>query len=184
MNTLLSIHEEKMQKSIKSLLADFDTVRAGRANPVVLDQIRVDYYGAPTPINGLAAISVPDPHMLVISPWDKSCLKSIEKAISASELGIHPQNDGSVIRLAFPQLTEERRKELVKQVQKKGEGGKIAIRSIRRDAMEKAKAMEKKKEITEDDLKQLEKKIQDMHDKYIKEVEAATAKKEKEIMAI
>ena len=184
MNTVLKDHETKMQKSISVLLSDLDSIRAGRASAVVLDKIRVDYYGTPTPINGLATISTPDAHMLVIQPLDKSCLKSIEKAIASSDLGINPQNDGQVIRLNFPQLTEERRKELSKQVSKKGEEGKVAIRSIRRDAIEKFKAMEKKKEITEDDLKQMEKKTQDLHDKFIKEVDAIIAKKTKEIMAI
>lgn len=184
MKEVLATCETKMQKSVKSLKGEFDTIRAGRANPVVLDKICVDYYGAPTPINGLATISVPEAHMLLISPWDKTTLKAIEKAINTSELGIHPQNDGNVIRLTFPQLTEERRKELVKQVQKKGEQGKIAVRSIRRDTIEKFKAMEKAKEITEDDLKEMEKKVQNLHDKYIKEMDAATAAKEKEIMSI
>ena len=178
------VYEEKMRKSIDSVAADFAAVRAGRANAAVLDKITVDYYGAPTPLNQVAAISSPDPRSLMIQPWDSTLLKAIEKAIQTSDLGINPQNDGKVIRLAFPQLTEERRKELTKQVKKYGENGKVAIRNIRRDAMEKFKAMEKKSEITEDDRKDYEKELQDMTEKRCKQIDELTAKKETELMAV
>lgn len=178
------IYEEKMNKSIDSAAADFASVRAGRANAAVLDRIVVDYYGTPTPIQQIAAISTPDPRILQISPWDDSALKSIEKAILNSDLGINPQNDGKVIRLTFPQLTEERRKDLTKQVKKMGEDAKVAVRNIRRDAVDTFKAQKKKSEITEDDLKGLEKEIQDATDKYCKEIDAETAKKEKELMEL
>ena len=151
------VYEEKMKKSIDSVAADFASVRAGRANAAVLDRIMVDYYGTPTPIQQIAAIASPDPRSLVITPWDGSALKAIEKAIQNSDLGINPQNDGKAIRLSFPQLTEERRKELVKQIRKYAEGGKVAVRNIRRDAMDNFKKQEKKSEITEDELKQVEK---------------------------
>ncbi|MGI6028060.1 MAG: ribosome recycling factor [Candidatus Heteroscillospira sp.] len=176
--------EHKMKKTIEHMEEEFDSVRAGKANAAVLNQVSVDYYGTPTPIQQIASVSTPDPRTLVIQPWDKSALKGIEKAIMASEIGINPTNDGSVIRLVFPQLTEERRKELVKQVRKYGEEGKVAVRNIRRDAMDKFKAMKKKTEITEDDLKNMEKDIQKITDDYIKEVENITAKKEKELFAI
>lgn len=178
------IYEEKMNKSIDSAAADFASVRAGRANAAVLDRIMVDYYGTPTPIQQIAAISTPDPRILQISPWDGSALKSIEKAILNSDLGINPQNDGKVIRLTFPQLTEERRKDLTKQVKKMGEDAKVAVRNIRRDAVDTFRAQKKKSEITEDDLKSLEKDIQDATDKYCKEIDAETAKKEKELMEL
>ena len=178
------IYEGKMKKSIDSVAADFASVRAGRANASVLDRIMVDYYGSPTPIQQIAAISSPDARTLLISPWDKTAVKSIEKAIQNSDLGINPQNDGKVIRLIFPQLTEERRKELTKQVKKYGEGGKVAIRNIRRDAMEKFKAMKKKSELTEDDLKELEEAMQKLTDKRCKEIDDLTAKKEAELMAV
>ena len=158
----------KMKKTIDVVMSDFASVRAGRANAAVLDKITVDYYGAPTPLNQVAAISSPDPRSLMIQPWDGTLLKAIEKAIQTSDLGINPQNDGRVIRLSFPQLTEERRKELTKQVKKYGENGKVAIRNIRRDAMEKFKAMEKKGEMTEDDRKDYEKELQDLTDKRCK----------------
>ena len=180
----LKVFAEKMDKSIKSVHNEFGAVRAGRANAAVLDRITVDYYGAPTPINQIAAISSPDPHQLLISPWDASALKGIEKAIQESDLGINPQNDGRAIRLSFPQLTEERRKELVKQVRKYGEGGKVAIRNIRRDAMDAIKKMEKNSEITEDDRKQAEKDLQKLTDDSCKKVDDLTAKKEKELMAV
>ena len=150
-------YDAKMQKTIEVVMSDFAGVRAGRANAGVLDKITVEYYGTETPIHQVASISTPDPRTLVIQPWDGTLLKAVEKALLASDLGINPQNDGKVIRLIFPQLTEERRKELTKQVKKYGEGGKVAIRNIRRDAMEKFKAMKKKSEITEDDRKQAEK---------------------------
>ena len=176
--------DAKMQKTIDVVMSDFASVRAGRANAAVLDKITVDYYGAPTPLNQVAAISSPDPRSLMIQPWDSTLRKAIEKAIQTSDLGINPQNDGKVIRLAFPQLTEERRKELTKQVKKYGENGKVAIRNIRRDAMEKFKAMEKKSEITEDDRKDYEKELQDMTEKRCKQIDELTAKKETELMAV
>ena len=158
------VYEEKMKKSIESVAADFASVRAGRANASVLDRILVDYYGSPTPIQQIAAISSPDPRTLLISPWDGSALKLIEKAIQNSDLGINPQNDGKALRLAFPQLTEERRKELVKQIRKYAEGGKVAVRNIRRDAMDNFKKQEKQSEITEDELKMVEKDLQKLTD--------------------
>ena len=176
--------DAKMGKTIEVVKSDFASVRAGRANAGVLDRITVDYYGAATPLNQVAAISTPDPRILQIQPWDASILKEIEKAILTSDLGINPQNDGRVIRLAFPQLTEERRKELTKQVRKYGENGKVAIRNIRRDAMDKFKAMEKKGEMTEDDRKEYEKEIQDLTDKRCKEIDELTSKKEAELMAV
>ena len=176
--------ETRMQKTIESVKSDFASVRAGRANASVLDRIQVEYYGTPTPLNQVAAISSPDPRQLVIQPWDSSLLRPIEKAILTSELGINPQNDGKVIRLTFPQLTEERRKDLTKQVRKYAEGGKVAIRNIRRDAMDKVKAAKKKSEITEDDAKDIEKKLQDVTDKYIKKVDELGAEKEKELMSV
>ena len=176
--------EVRMQKTIDSVKSDFASVRAGRANAAVLDRIQVEYYGSPTPLNQVASISSPDPRQLVIQPWDGSLLREIEKAILTSELGINPQNDGKIIRLTFPQLTEERRKDLTKQVRKYAEGGKVAIRNIRRDAMDKIKAAKKKSEITEDDAKDFEKKLQDVTDKYIKKVDELAAEKEKELMSV
>ena len=173
-----------MKKSIDSASADFASVRAGRANVSVLDRIMVDYYGSPTPIQQIAAISSPDPRALVISPWDCTALKSIEKAIQNSDLGINPQNDGKCIRLTFPQLTEERRKELVKQIHKYAENGKVAVRNIRRDAMEAFKKKEKASEITEDDLKQAEKDLQKLTDESCKKLDELLAKKEKELLAV
>lgn len=184
MNTVFAKAEEKMNKTVSALVNEYGAIRAGRANPAVLDRIQVEYYGAPTPINQVAAISVPEPRTVLISPWDKTALRDIEKAILTSDLGINPQNDGSALRLNFPPLTEERRKELVKGVYKYAEESKVAIRSIRRDAMEKLKDMKKKSEITEDDLKNAEKKMQDLTDKFCKEIEGIVAKKDKEIMEI
>ena len=181
---MYSEYSRKMDKTLDALQSQFSSVRAGRANASVLDQIRVEYYGTPTPINQIGAISSPDPRTLVIQPWDASVLKSVEKAVQASELGINPQNDGRVIRLAFPQLTEERRQELVKQVRKYGEEAKVAIRNIRRDAMENFKAQKKKSEITEDDLKDIEKDLQKLTDDYIKDIDGLTVKKEKELSEI
>lgn len=178
------VYEDKMKKSIDSVSADFAAVRAGRANAAVLDRIMVDYYGSPTPIQQIAAISSPDARTLLISPWDKTAVKSIEKAIQNSDLGINPQNDGAAIRLNFPQLTEERRKELVKQIRKYAENGKVAIRNIRRDAMEAFKKKEKTSEITEDDLKQAEKDLQKLTDESCKKLDDLLAKKEKELMAV
>lgn len=184
MNDIKNTAKTKMEKSIQVMLKDFSAIRAGRANPAVLDRVKVDYYGAPTPINQMAAISVAEARVLVVQPWDKSTLKDIEKAIQASDVGINPQNDGNVLRLVFPQLTEDRRKEIVKDVKKTGEECKVAIRSIRRDAMEKFKAMKKNNEITEDDLKNCEDDIQKLTDKYVKEVDEHVAEKEKEILSI
>ena len=177
-------YDEKMLKTIEVVKANFASVRAGRANAGVLDRITVEYYGTPTPLNQVAAVSSPDPRTLVIQPWDNSPLKAIEKAIQTSDLGINPQNDGRVLRLAFPQLTEERRKELTKQVKKYGEEGKVAVRNIRRDAMDEIKKKTKKSEITEDDQKNLEKELQDLTDKRCKEIDELTAKKDKELMAV
>ena len=173
-----------MRKSIDSVSADFASVRAGRANASVLDRIMVDYYGSPTPIQQIASITSPDPRSLVIQPWDTSAVKLIKKAIETSDLGINPQDDGRSLRLAFPQLTEERRKELVKQIHKYGENGKVAIRNIRRDAMDYFKKMEKKSEITEDELKAAEKDLQKMTDDSCKKIDELLAKKEKELMAV
>ena len=181
---MLKEYDAKMLKTIEVVKSDFGSVRAGRANAAVLDKIVVEYYGSPTPLNQVAAISSPDPRMLQIQPWDGTLLKAIEKAIQTSDLGINPQNDGRVIRLTFPQLTEERRKELAKQVNKYGEGGKVAIRNIRRDAIDKIKAMQKKSEITEDDAKDYEKKMQDLTDKHCKEIDELTSKKQAELMAV
>ena len=176
--------ERKMEKTLEVLASDFGAVRAGRANAQVLDRITVEYYGTPTPIGQVGTISSPDPRTLVIQPWDGSVLKGIEKAILASELCINPQNDGRVIRLVFPQLTEERRKELAKQVKKYGEESKVAIRNIRREAIDKFKKQQKASEITEDDYKDIEKDIQKLTDDYIKEVELIAEAKEKELFEI
>lgn len=184
MKEILEKAEHKMSKSIEVLQRDYAAIRAGRANPAVLDKITVDYYGTPTPINQLAAVSVAEARVLTIQPWDASVLRGIEKAIQTSELGVNPQNDGKMIRLVFPQLTEERRKDLVKEVSKMAEDCKIAVRSVRRDAIEKLKEKKKSGEITEDDLKIAEKKTQDLTDKKVKEIESVLSAKEKEIMAI
>lgn len=176
--------EDKMQKSLNNLSQEFASIRAGRANPGVLDRVSVDYYGSPTPINQVAAVSVPEPRTLLIAPWDKSVLKDIERAILTSDIGINPQNDGSTLRLQFPPMTEERRKELTKEIAKMGEECKVAVRSIRRDAMDKIKDMKKKSEITEDDQKNAEKKMQDQTDRFIKEIDGMIEKKQKEILEI
>ena len=176
--------ESNMKTTTEVLSQQLEAVRAGRANAAVLNQISVEYYGVPTPIQQVAPVSVPDPRTLMIQPWDASILKGIEKAIVASELGINPQNDGRVIRLVFPQLTEERRKELAKQVKKYGEEAKVAVRNIRRDAIDKFKKQQKASEITEDDYKNIEKDIQKLTDDYIKEVDVITDKKEKELFEI
>ena len=177
-------YARRMDKALDHLNEEFGAVRAGRANAKVLDRITVEYYGSETPLNGVATISSPDARTLVIQPWDTKLLKDIAKAIQTSDLGINPQNDGRVIRLAFPQLTEERRKELVKQIGKYAEGGKVAIRNIRRDAVDKFKAMKKNSEITEDDLKIAEKDIQKLTDAMIKKVDDLYAVKEKELMEV
>ena len=176
--------EEKMKKSIASYEDNLATIRAGKANATVLDKISVDYYGSPTKIKDIASIKATDAKTLTIQPWDKSTLKLIEKAIQQSDLGINPQNDGTVIRLTFPQLTEQRRKELAKQVQKYGDEAKVAIRNIRRDANDKIKAMKKNSELTEDEAKTGDKNVQDLTDKYIKEIDKITADKTREIMEI
>ena len=184
MSPEMKIYDDKMLKTIEVVKANFAAVRAGRANAAVLDRIMVDYYGTPTPIQQIAAISTPDPRILQISPWDGSALKSIEKAILNSDLGINPQNDGRNIRLNFPQLTEERRKELVKQIRKYTEGGKVAVRNIRRDAMENFKKQQKASEITEDELKLAEKDLQKMTDDSCKELDKLLENKEKELMSV
>ena len=178
------VYDERMMKTIEVVKSNFASVRAGRANAGVLDRITVEYYGAPTPLNQVANIGSPDPRTLTIQPYDMSLLKAVEKAIQTSDLGINPQNDGRIIRLNFPQLTEERRKELTKQVRKYGEEGKVALRNIRRDAMDDIKKRTKKSELTEDDQKKLEKELQDMTDKRCKDIDDLTAKKEKELMAV
>lgn len=184
MNEQVKTAQEKMEKCLGSLEHELTTVRAGRANPGVLDKVLVDYYGTPTPVQQMAAVSVVEARNLVIQPWDLSQLKAIEKAIQTSDIGITPTNDGKVLRLAFPQPTEERRKELVKQVRKYGEEAKVTIRNIRRDALEKFKSMKKNSELTEDDMKNLEKEVQKLTDKFCDDIDATISDKEKEIMAI
>ncbi|MBR4765667.1 MAG: ribosome recycling factor [Clostridia bacterium] len=184
MDTVFAQLKEKMEKTLSVLESNYSSIRAGRANPAVLDKIRVDYWGTPTPINQMAAVSVAEARILQIQPWDVSSLGAIEKAIQASDLGINPQNDGRVIRLIFPQPTEERRKELVKEVRKMAEDSKVAIRSIRRDGMEKFKKMEKASEITEDDLSDCEEELQDITDSYIKKIDEKSAEKEKEVLEV
>ena len=180
----LKLYEDKMEKSLDVLLDEYASIRAGRANPHVLDRIRVDYYGTPTPLQQVGNVSVPEARMIVIQPWEKNLLKEIEKAILVSDLGINPTNDGNVIRLVFPELTEERRKDLAKDVKKKGEGAKVAIRNIRRDAIDSIKKREKAGDISEDDLKQGEEKIQKITDKMIEKVDKAIETKTKEIMTV
>lgn len=184
MQTVFKTAEEKMGKTVSVLSHEYSSIRAGRANASVLDKVRVDYYGTPTPINQMAAVSVAEARILTIQPWDTSTLHAIEKAIMASDIGINPQNDGRIIRLVFPQLTEERRRDLCKEAKKLAEDARIAIRSIRRDCIDKVKKMEKASEITEDDLKVAEKKLQDYTDRFIKEVDKAAEAKEKDIMEI
>ena len=184
MEEKLKMYEDKMNKSLDVLQSDYASIRAGRANPHVLDKIRVDYYGTPTPIQQVGNISVPEARMIVIQPWEKSLLKVIEKAILTSDLGINPTNDGTMIRLVFPELTEERRKQLAKDVKKKGEATKVAIRNIRRDANETFKKMEKAGEFSEDDQELAEEKIQKITDKMIEKVDKAVEAKTKEIMTV
>lgn len=184
MDERLKVYEEKMTKSYDAMIREFTAIRAGRANPHVLDKLKVDYYGTPTPIQQVGNISVPEPRMLQIQPWEKSLIKAIEKAIMTSDLGITPSNDGTVIRLVFPDLTEERRKDLVKDIKKKGEAAKVAIRNIRRDANEVFKKQNKANEISEDDMKDLETKTQKMTDKYIADIDKAVDEKSKEIMTV
>ncbi|MBR3607512.1 MAG: ribosome recycling factor [Lachnospiraceae bacterium] len=183
MKERVKVFDEKMTKAYNHLLAEFQTIRAGRANPHVLDKIKVDYYGSPTPLQQVGNISVPEPRMLQIAPWEKSLIRNIEKAILASDIGITPNNDGSVIRLIFPELTEERRKELVKDVKKKGEEAKVAIRNIRRDANDTFKKLAKE-EVSEDEIKDLEGEIQKLTDKYVKDIEKAVEEKSKEILTV
>ena len=183
MDARVKTYEEKMQKAYDFLLADYQTIRAGRANPDVLDKLKVDYYGTPTPIQQVGNITVPEARMIQIAPWEKSLIREIEKAIMASDIGITPNNDGTVIRLVFPELTEERRKDLVKDVKKKGEEAKVAIRNIRRDANDAFKKLAKT-EISEDEIKDLEDSVQKITDKYIKDVDKAIEEKSKEIMTV
>ena len=184
MSEIIKKCEEKMNKTIDALDKEYAAVRAGRANPAVLNKVVVDYYGTPTPVAQMAAVSVPEPRTLMITPWDASTLKEIEKSIQTSDIGINPTKDGKSIRLNFPPLTEERRKDLCKDIKKQAEESKVSIRSSRRDAIEKIKAQKKDGEITEDDVKQLEKKVQDLTDKYCKEADSLCATKEKEIMSV
>ena len=181
---MLTQYEEKMTKTVENLEGEYATIRAGRANPNILNKIKVEYYGVPTPMQQLANITVPEARTLMIAPWEPSLVKAIEKAILNSDLGLTPNNDGKNIILNFPELTEERRKELCKQVKKIAEEGKVAVRNVRRDAMEKFKAMKKNNEITEDDLKNCEKDVQKLTDKYCDEMDAASSAKEKEIMTV
>lgn len=183
MNERLKIYEEKMQKTMKSLDSDLSAIRAGRANPHVLDRLTVDYYGSPTPIQQVANVSVPEARMIQIQPWEKKMIKEIEKAIMMSDIGINPNNDGTSIRLIFPELTEERRKELAKDVKKKGEAAKVAVRNIRRDGNDALKKL-KGSEVSEDEIKDLETQLQKVTDKYIKEVDAAVETKTKEVMTV
>ena len=184
MQEKIKLCQEKMDKTINVLQDDYATIRAGRANPHVLDKIEVDYYGTPTPIQQVGNISVPEARMIMIAPWEKSLLKEIEKAINMSDLGINPTNDGTTVRLIFPELTEDRRKELVKEVKKKGEAAKVAVRNIRRDTVDAIKKMEKASEISEDDLKDGENKVQKLTDKAIEEIDKTIENKSKEIMTV
>ena len=183
MNEKLQEFENKMSKAYEYLAADFATIRAGRANPHILDKIKVNYYGSPTPIQQVGNITVPEPRMIQISPWEKSLIKEIEKAIMASDVGITPNNDGSVIRLVIPELTEERRKELVKEVKKKGEEGKVAVRNIRRDGNDTFKKLAKE-DVSEDEIKELEEALQKLTDKYVKEIDKLVEEKAKEILTV
>ena len=183
MNERLQVYEDKMKKTMASLESDLATIRAGRANPNVLNKIMVDYYGTPTPIQQVGNVSVPEPRMILIQPWEKSMVKAIEKAIQTSELGINPTNDGSAIRLVFPELTEERRKELVNDVKKKGEGAKVAIRNIRRDGNDALKKL-KGSEVSEDEIKDMEEELQKVTDKFVKKVDEAVEAKSKEVMTV
>ena len=184
MDSRIAAFEEKMQKTMQNLSGEFGSIRAGRANPHVLDKIRVDYYGTPTPIQQVANVNVPEPRMIQIQPWEASMVKVIEKAIMTSDLGINPSNDGKVIRLLFPELTEERRKELAKDVKKKGEAAKVAVRNIRRDANDSFKKLAKTDDVSEDEIKDLEAQIQKLTDKYIAEVDKAVEVKTKEILTV
>ena len=184
MDARLSVYEEKMQKSLQNLEEEYAGVRAGRANPHVLDKLRVDYYGTPTPIQSVANVSVPEPRMIQIAPWEASMVKEIEKAIMCSDIGINPSNDGKVIRLVFPELTEERRKELAKDIKKKGEDAKVAIRNIRRDAIDHMKKAGKAEGLSEDEVKDLEDGVQKLTDSYIAKIDKAIEAKSKEILTV
>lgn len=180
----LNILEDKMKKAIEHLEEEYSTIRAGRANPAILNKVQVEYYGALTPINQVGSISVPEARQILITPWDRTVLSAIEKAINKAEIGVNPINDGSCIRLTFPELNEERRKELVKEVKKLAENGKVAVRNVRRDGMDMAKAEQKNGDITEDELKSLEEKIQKMTDNYVEKIDAVSENKEKEVMEV
>ncbi len=184
MQEMIQSYEDKMNRSIELLQEDFASIRAGRANPHVLDKIKVNYYGTPTPIQQVGNISVPEARMIIIQPWEKNLLREIERAINTSDLGINPTNDGSCIRLVFPELTEERRRDLVKDIKKKGEETKVAIRNVRRDAVDRFRKMEKASEITEDDRKLGEEKIQKITDKAIEKVDSTVENKSKEILTV
>ena len=183
MDERIKVYDEKMTKTYKNLLEEFATIRAGRANPNVLNKIKVDYYGTPTPLQQIGNITVPEPRVLQIQPWEASMVKAIEKAILTSDIGINPSNDGRIIRLVFPELTEERRKDLVKDIKKKGEAGKVAVRNIRRDANDYLKKLGKS-DVSEDEIKDLEEKVQKMTDKYIKDIDKAVEEKSKEILTV
>ena len=183
MDARIQVYNDKMTKAVEHLAFEFSTIRAGRANPHVLDKVRVDYYGTPTPIQQVGNVTVPEPRMIQIAPWEKSLIKDIEKAIMTSDVGITPSNDGSVIRLVFPELTEERRKDLVKDVKKKGEDGKVAIRNIRRDGNDAFKKLAKT-EVSEDEIKQLEDELQKLTDKFVKEIDKLVDEKSKEILTV
>lgn len=184
MSERVNVYMEKMQKTTDHLESDFAAIRAGRANPHVLDKIKVDYYGTPTPIQGVGNISIPDPRIIQIQPWEKSLLKDIEKAIQASDIGINPSNDGTVIRLIFPELTEERRKDLAKDIKKKGEDAKVAIRNIRRDGNDAFKKLTKTEDVSEDEVASLEDELQKLTDKYIKQIDSMVDAKSKDIMTV
>lgn len=184
MDERIQVYETKMGKTLNALESELTTIRAGRANPHILDKLTVDYYGAPTPLQQVANISVPEARMIQIQPWESSMIKAIEKAILCSDLGLNPSNDGKMIRLVFPELTEERRKDLVKDVKKKGEEAKVAVRNIRRDANDAYKKLKKEEDVSEDEIKELEDKVQKLTDKYIKDVDAAVEAKGKEIMTV
>lgn len=183
MDSRLQVYEDRMKKAIEYLEGDYNGIRAGRANPHILDKLRVDYYGTPTPIQQVGNVTVPEARVIQIAPWERSLIKAIEKAILTSDIGINPSNDGNVIRLVFPELTEERRKDLAKDVRKKAEEGKVAIRNIRRDGNDALKKLSKT-DVSEDEIKQLEEQLQKLTDKYIKEVDALMEKKSKEIMTV
>ncbi len=184
MDERLNKYEDKMQKSLNNLFSEYNSIRAGRANPHVLDDVMVDYYGTPTPIQQVANVSVPEARMILIQPWEASMVKEIERAINTSDIGINPTNDGKTVRLVFPELTEERRKELAKDVKKKGENTKVAIRNIRRDANDSFKKLSKQEDVSEDDIKELEDEVQKLTDKYIKKVDEAASEKTEEILTV